>query len=92
MDVDTASELARQGLYILLTVAAPAMVTGLLVGLTISLIQSITSIQEQTLSFVPKIMVTLGVVILTMPWVMTTMVEYTRQLYSDIPMRLLAGG
>ncbi|QDU63518.1 Flagellar biosynthetic protein FliQ [Planctomycetes bacterium Pan216] len=87
MTIETATDLGRSALYVTLLVAMPAMVTGMIVGLTVSLFQSITSIQEQTLSFVPKILVTLAVVILALPWIMTHVTEFTTDLYLTIPSR-----
>ncbi len=87
MDLDTVSELGRQALYITVLVSMPAMVTGMIVGLIISVIQSITSVQEQTLSFVPKILATLVVTIAALPWMMSLVIEYTQELFLSIPMR-----
>ncbi len=87
MDLDTVSELGRQALYITVLVSMPAMVTGMIVGLIISVIQSITSVQEQTLSFVPKILATLVVTIAALPWMMSLVIEYTQELFLSIPAR-----
>jgi flagellar biosynthetic protein FliQ len=87
MTVDIASDLGREALAITILVALPAMLTGMLVGLAISLFQSITSIQEQTLSFVPKILITLAVTIVALPWIATRLIEYTAELYMSIPDR-----
>ena len=56
-----------------------------MVGLAISIIQATTSIQEQTLTFVPKILAMLGVLLLLGPWLGTSMVEFTRRLFDSIP-------
>ncbi|MBY0586630.1 flagellar biosynthesis protein FliQ [bacterium] len=87
MDLDTVSELGRQALYITVLVSMPAMVTGMVIGLIISVLQSITSVQEQTLSFVPKILATLVVTIAALPWMLALVMEYTEQLFLSIPMR-----
>ncbi len=87
MDLDAVSELGRQALYITVLVSMPAMVTGMVVGLIISVIQSITSVQEQTLSFVPKILATLVVTIAALPWMMSLVIEYTQELFLSIPTR-----
>jgi flagellar biosynthetic protein FliQ len=87
MDLDAVSELGRQALYITVLVSMPAMVTGMVVGLVISVIQSITSVQEQTLSFVPKILATLVVTIAALPWMMSLVIEYTQELFLSIPTR-----
>lgn len=85
MDVDTISELGRQTLYVTIICSLPAMVTGMVVGLVISVLQSITSVQEQTLSFVPKIIVTLAVTLVALPWMLELLMEYTVALYTAIP-------
>jgi flagellar biosynthetic protein FliQ len=87
MDVDAAADLGRHALYITLIVSVPAMLTGVAVGLLVSLFQSVTSIQEQTLSFVPKIVITLAVTIIALPWIMSHLIEYTLDLYQSIPDR-----
>lgn len=87
MNPDIATELGRHALFIAVLISTPAMLTGMVVGLLISLIQSVTSIQEQTLSIVPKILVTLGVTVVALPWVMQQVMEYTIELYLSIPTR-----
>ena len=87
MDLDVAAELGRQTLFVAILLALPSMLSGMVVGLLISLVQSITSIQEQTLSFVPKILVTLAVTVFALPWSANHLVEFTREIYSTIPTR-----
>lgn len=69
--------LAGQAVYIVLQVSAPMLVLALLAGLLISIFQATTQIQEQTLAFVPKIIVVLVALLLFGPWILTTMVDYT---------------
>lgn len=88
MTVDVATDLARDAVLITLLVSMPTMLVGMIIGLMVSLFQSVTSIQEQTLSFVPKILVTLMVVVVTMPWIIEQIVEYTLDLYLTIPLRM----
>lgn len=87
MDADLISEMGRQAIYMTIVASLPAMLTGMAVGLLVSLIQSITSVQEQTLAFVPKIVATLGVTIVALPWIVSLMLEYTVDLYMGIPFR-----
>lgn len=87
MDVDLISEMGRQALYVTVLVALPAMMTGMVVGLFISVLQSITSVQEQTLSFVPKILATLTVTIVALPWMLSLVMDYAIDLYTRIPER-----
>lgn len=82
-----AAQLGREALMVTLLVSLPAMLTGMIVGLIVSIFQSVTSIQEQTLSFVPKIIVTLGATLVALPWITTLVMEYTIDLYLSIPTR-----
>lgn len=69
MSLDVATDLVRQTLLMALLVASPMLGIGLIVGVAISLVQAVTQIQEQTLSFVPKIVAMVGAMILLMPWI-----------------------
>lgn len=75
-------ELVRQALFITLKIAAPILLAGILVGLFVSLLQSVTSIQDQTLSFVPKIVVMVIVAAILLPWITKRLVEYSAELFS----------
>jgi len=75
-------EMIRTALVITLKVTAPILAAGVLVGLVISIFQSVTSIQDQTISLVPKIVVMLVVAILLAGWIMQRLVDYTAQLFS----------
>jgi len=77
---DSTIELVRQSLIITLKIAAPILAAGVLIGLLVSLLQSVTSIQDQTLSFVPKIVVMIVVAALLLPWITQRLLEYTAQL------------
>jgi flagellar biosynthesis protein FliQ len=78
---ETAVYLARDTLIVTLKIAAPILAAGVLVGLIVSLIQSVTSIQDQTLTFVPKIVVMIGVAAILLPWITLRLVEYAAQLF-----------
>jgi flagellar biosynthetic protein FliQ len=80
-----AVQLLRGGVLQTLLIAAPLLLIGMVVGLIISIFQATTSIQEQTLSFVPKIAAILGALILLGPWIMTSMVQFTVRLFARIP-------
>jgi flagellar biosynthetic protein FliQ len=84
-------DLGRQALIAAMLVGAPVLLAGMVVGLVIGLLQALTQIQDQTVSFVPKIVVMLLVVGLCLPWLIEQMVQYSRDLMLDIP-RLLMGG
>ena len=85
MNAEHAVELTRAAIFLTLTLSAPVLVVSVLVGLVISLIQAVTQIQEQTLSFVPKIIIMLLTSLLIMPWAIGQMVEYTTALFQSIP-------
>ena len=85
MSVGFAVNLIRGGALQALMIAAPLLLVGLLVGLIISVFQATTSIQEQTLTFVPKIAAILGALILFGPWIITSMVQFTLRLFGRIP-------
>jgi len=77
--------LFREAFYTTVLVAAPMLLTSLLVGLAISIVQAATSIQEFTLTFVPKIITVAIVMILTLPWLMDMMIAFTTSLFQQIP-------
>lgn len=82
---DATIELVRQALLITLKIAAPILAAGVAIGLIISLLQSVTSIQDQTLSFVPKIVVMIIVSVLLLPWIAQRVLEYTADLLTLMP-------
>ncbi len=77
---ETAIDLAREMLIITLKIAAPILAAGVLVGLIVSIFQSVTSIQDQTVTFVPKIVIMIVVAILLLPWIAARLIEYTADL------------
>ena len=85
MTQDTVIHLAMQALIVALKVSMPFLLAGLVVGLVVSVFQAVTQIQEQTLSFIPKILVTGAVMAFAGPWMLEQMLAYTQQLYLSIP-------
>jgi flagellar biosynthesis protein FliQ len=85
MGSDTVLELSMQALELTLRVALPLLLVGLVVGLAVSIFQAVTQIQEQTLSFIPKILALAGVLIVGGPWMLNQMLSYTTELWSRIP-------
>jgi len=85
VSVGFAINLIRGGVLQALMIAAPVLLVGMLVGLIISIFQATTSIQEQTLTFVPKIAAILGSLILFGPWIIRSMVQFTLRLFGRIP-------
>ncbi len=84
MDEAAVLEVGRNGIWVLLTMSAPIMTAGLLIGLVIALFQALTTIQEMTLTFVPKILVVFISLILFLPFMMTTLIEFAQQLYDKM--------
>lgn len=85
MDAQQVFSTGQQGLYTLLMVSAPVLVTILVVGLVVSIFQAATQINEATLSFVPKIIAAVAVLAVTGPWMMGTLVDYLRNMLLSIP-------
>jgi flagellar biosynthesis protein FliQ len=77
--------LGQEGLLLLLMVSAPILLTVLVVGLIISVLQAATQINEATLSFVPKVVAAVAVLAVAGPWMMTTLVEYLQRTLQGIP-------
>ncbi len=80
MEVSQGLDLGREALLMVLIISAPVMGIGLVVGLIISLFQSMTQLQEQTISFVPKIVAMVGLSLLLIPWLSGRLLEYTESL------------
>ena len=85
MTQDTVVSLAVQAMTVALKVSMPFLIAGLTVGLLVSIFQAATSIQEQTLTFIPKIVVTGVVVAVGGPWMLDQLVGYTQALFLSIP-------
>ena len=85
MNQDTVTQLALHALTVTLEVSAPFLLAGLVVGLLVSIFQAATSIQEMTLAFIPKILVTGAVIVVAGPWMLNQLVGYTQELYLSIP-------
>jgi flagellar biosynthetic protein FliQ len=86
LDFDLATELIRRSLILVLLLSAPVLVCGLAVGIVISLLQAVTQIQEQSLAFIPKILVMFIVAAVTLPWVGGHMLEFAREIFTLGPM------
>ncbi len=87
MDAQQAIDLGREALWTMLIVGSPVLVAGLIVGLAVGLFQALTQIQEQSISFVPKIVVMFLALGLTLPWLISRMLNYTTELIGGIPGR-----
>lgn len=89
MTPDMVVDIARQALWTIIKVSAPMLITSLVVGLIISIFQTVTSIQEQTLTFVPKLIAVFLVMMICGSWILTTITDYTVELFSNF--RLFIG-
>jgi flagellar biosynthetic protein FliQ len=78
-------ELVRDMLIVTLKISLPILLAGLVIGVIISLFQAITSIQDQTLAFVPKIVAMIVVAALLLPWIVARLIEYSRVLFTMAP-------
>jgi flagellar biosynthetic protein FliQ len=85
MDASQVFTIGQQGLMTLLWVAAPMLITILVVGVLVSILQAATQINESTLSFVPKLVAAVVVMAVAGPWMLTTLVEYLQRMLQAIP-------
>ena len=85
MDSQQVFTIGQQSLYMLLMIAAPVLLTVLAVGLIVSIFQAATQIHEATLSFVPKIVAAVAVLVVAGPWMLTTLVEFLQRTLQAIP-------
>ncbi len=85
MTPEMVSEIINQALKTVMILSAPMMIGALVIGILVSIFQAVTQINEQTLSFVPKILVIIGAMVIFAPWMMETMTTYTKELIINIP-------
>ncbi len=90
MSQDTVVNLATQAMTLALKVAGPLLLVGLVVGLLVSIFQAVTQIQEQSLSFIPKIVGVAVIIVILGPWMLNQLVGYAQSLFTSIPQ--LVGG
>ncbi len=82
MNLNDATDLIRQTLTLALTISAPMLLIGLGVGILVSLLQAVTQIQEQTLTFIPKITAMVAAAVLLMPWMAQRLLDYSSQMFT----------
>jgi flagellar biosynthesis protein FliQ len=85
MPVETIIQMVTDALRIAMMISAPMLLTALVVGILISLFQSVTQIQEMTLTFIPKILATFLALMISLPWMLQTLMDYFAQLFENIP-------
>jgi flagellar biosynthetic protein FliQ len=91
MDQDTAIHLSQQAMELSMKIGGPLLLVGLAIGLIVSVFQAVTQIQEQSLSFIPKIVGVAVVIVVAGPWMLGQLLGYTEELYRSIP-ALVGGG
>ena len=85
MNPEFAIELLKTMIYQALSIAAPVLIVAMVIGLAISLFQAVTTIHEQTLAFVPKALAVVGVLLLLLPWIVRSLVEFTTAVIQKMP-------
>ena len=85
MTPETVITIGQQALWVTMLIAAPLLLSALGVGLLIGMFQAATQINEMTLSFIPKLLVLVGALIVAGPWMLSVIVNFTRQLMEQIP-------
>ncbi len=85
MDFSSAIELGRNAFWMAITTSAPILVIGLFVGLLISFFQAVTQLQEQTLTFVPKIGAMVVAAAIFIPWIANRMVAFAQDMFGSVP-------
>jgi len=85
MNADTVIDITRQALEVILVLSLPMLLTALVAGLLIGIFQAATQINEMTLSFIPKLLALVVVILLAGTWMLGVLVDYTRRLFESIP-------
>ncbi|MBM3846619.1 MAG: flagellar biosynthesis protein FliQ [Verrucomicrobia bacterium] len=85
MNPESAVDLLKTTMLQAATLASPVLLTAMAVGLMVSLFQAVTSLHEQTLSFVPKLVAILGLMIFALPWMTRSLLEFTRAMIERMP-------
>lgn len=91
MNTDVVVSLSTQAMSLALKVSLPLLLVGLVVGIVISIFQAVTSIQEQSLVFIPKIVAMAAVLVIGGPWMLNQLLAYTSDLWGQIP-NMVGGG
>lgn len=85
MTTQTVLNLGQRSMEVMLLVSAPLLLTALVVGLIVSILQAATQINEMTLSFIPKMLAIFLAMLLLGPWMLSTLIDYTKELFQNIP-------
>lgn len=85
MNPEYAIDLLKNMITLALTIATPILLTAMIIGLVVSLFQAVTTIHEQTLAFVPKALAVIGIMLLLLPWIVRTLMEFTTGIIMKMP-------
>lgn len=88
MTPDLVTTIGKETIWMVLLVGAPMLILGSVVGIAIAVLQAATQIHEMTLTFVPKIIAVMVALLLFLPWIMRTLIDFTVRIYSNIPLYL----
>ena len=91
MDAFTAIDMARQAILTTAILISPALAIALIVGCAMSLLQAVTQVQDQAISFIPKLLAVAATILLCLPWMVEYFVQYARQVIIHIPETILGG-
>jgi flagellar biosynthetic protein FliQ len=86
MTPETVMNIGRQAMEITLLISAPLLLVALVIGLTVSIFQAATQINETTLSFIPKFVGILATLLIAGPWILSVLVDYMRQMFTNFPL------
>lgn len=84
MTSEAVIDLARETIWVAFLLAAPALAVGMIVGIAVAIFQAVTSVQEQTMTLVPKLLCVCVTLLLIMPWMLTTLLDFTRRMFHGI--------
>ncbi len=85
MNPETVMSLMSNAIQMMLKLSGPLLLGGLAIGIMIGVFQAVTQIQEMTLTFIPKILVTALILLVTFPWMLQIMIDYTSNLFRSVP-------
>ncbi|MFA6236594.1 MAG: flagellar biosynthesis protein FliQ [Bacteriovorax sp.] len=85
MEFDSYADITHQAIKVALMISAPMLIGALVMGILVSLFQAVTQINEQTLSFIPKILVIVAALVFFAPWMSDTLTTFTKDLFTNIP-------
>ncbi len=86
MTPEFVATIGRHTIEVALMVSAPILISGMVVGLVVSILQAVTQIQEMTLTFVPKIIAVFVALIIFAPWMMEAMIRFTTEIFNNLPL------